>query len=91
MIQAKTIWQLSPQTGAKNLEFIELNDEINTKKSYVSVGDKQHADAERVWSLLPASFCAGAAVVLEPFPCGSYSHDPSNAAKDPNFASKDYL
>lgn len=48
MIQAKTIWQLSPQTGAKNLEFIELNDEINTKKSYVSVGDKQHADAERV-------------------------------------------
>ncbi len=63
MVQAKTIWQLAPQSGdnAKNFETLTLNDEINTSKSFVSVGDQRHPDAERVWSLTSGSFCAGAA------------------------------
>jgi hypothetical protein len=50
VIKAETIWQLAPQSGSasKNLEYLTLNESIGTKKSFVSVGDKKHQDAEQV-------------------------------------------
>ncbi|CAK0782993.1 hypothetical protein CVIRNUC_006188 [Coccomyxa viridis] len=48
VIEAKTIWQLEAGGANKNKETVTLNDEINQEKSFVSVGDKAHSDAERV-------------------------------------------
>lgn len=47
VIEAKTVWQLAPQ-GGKSLEEINLTDAINAQKSFTSVGDKKHQDAEQV-------------------------------------------
>ena len=48
VIEAKTVWQLEAGGANKNKETVTLNDEINQEKSFVSVGDKAHSDAERV-------------------------------------------
>ena len=53
VIEAKTVWQLAPQ-GGKTMEEINLTDAINTQKSFTSVGDKAHQDAEQVGCLAPA-------------------------------------
>ena len=45
VIEAKTVWQLASQGGK---EEINLTDAINTQKSFTSVGDKKHEDAEQV-------------------------------------------
>ena len=45
VIEAKTVWQLAGQGGK---EEINLTDAINTQKSFTSVGDKKHQDAEQV-------------------------------------------
>lgn len=50
VIEAKTVWQLAPKSG-KTLEALTLTDDINTQKSFVSVGDKKHQDAEQVLAL----------------------------------------
>jgi hypothetical protein len=47
VIEAKTVWQLAPQPAGKS-EDINLTDAINTQKSFTSVGDKKHQDAEQV-------------------------------------------
>ena len=55
VIEAKTVWQLEAGGANKNKETVTLNDEINQEKSFVSVGDKAHSDAERVraaWCIL---------------------------------------
>ncbi|EIE22592.1 hypothetical protein COCSUDRAFT_63737 [Coccomyxa subellipsoidea C-169] len=49
VIEAKTVWQLAPKSG-KTLEALNLTDDINTQKSFVSVGDKKHQDAEQIFS-----------------------------------------
>ena len=58
VIEAKTVWQLEAGGANKNKETVTLNDEINQEKSFVSVGDKAHSDAERVraaWCILGQS------------------------------------
>lgn len=71
MIEAKTVWQLAPQ-GGKTMEEINLTDAINTQKSFTSVGDKEHQDAEQVGCWAPAQkdrviACAGHNAILSRF------------------------
>jgi hypothetical protein len=51
VIEAKTVWQLAPKSGKNMMEALTLTDEISNQKSFVSVGDKKHQDAEQVLTL----------------------------------------
>jgi hypothetical protein len=50
LIRAETIWQLAPKSGKQVAEPLTLTDIIGTQKSFVSVGDQKHQDAEQVFS-----------------------------------------